>query len=307
MQKPEPKNSGFCVFDLCPLLTVRCIFLLMPGILYLVATPIGNLQDISFRALETLKKVDLVACEDTRHTRKLLTHFNISGKLVSYHEHNEQKRAEELAAVLLEGKSIAVVSDAGTPSISDPSFRIVQKAHEIGVRVVAIPGAVAFVNALIVSGLPTDSIFFGGFLPSKKGERRNRLQEVKQIPATLVFYETPHRIAKSLTDCLEILGNRRAAVARELTKIHEEVVRGSLQELAKIFLEKQVKGEIVLVFDQFEISDSKTAATGKTISERVAELEREGFDRKTSLKKAAKEFGLSKSEAYRMLLENRPR
>ncbi len=197
----------------------------MPGILYLVATPIGNLQDISLRCIETLKTVDLIACEDTRHTRKLLTHFNISQKLTSYHEHNEQKRAEELAELLLDGKSIAVVSDAGTPAICDPSFRIVQKAHEIGAKVVPIPGAVAFVNALIVSGLPTDSVFFGGFLPSKKSETRNRLEEVKYIFATLVFYETPHRISKSLQDCLEVLGNRNAAVARELTKLHEEIIR----------------------------------------------------------------------------------
>ena len=204
---------------------MTAIILFMLGTLYLVATPIGNLQDISLRALETLKTVDLIACEDTRHTRKLLNYFNISNKLVSYHEHNEQQRAEELAEILLEGKSIAIVSDAGTPAICDPSFRIVQKGIEIGAKVVPIPGAVAFVNALIVSGLPTDSIFFGSFLPSKKGERRKRLEETKSIPATLCFYESPHRLAKSLIDCLEILGNRNAAVVRELTKIHEEIIQ----------------------------------------------------------------------------------
>lgn len=268
----------------------------------MVATPIGNLQDITLRALETLKTVDLIACEDTRHTRKLLTHFGISNKTISYHEHNETVRADELAEFLLAGKSIAVVSDAGTPAVCDPSFKIVEKAHEIGARVVPIPGAVAFVNAVIVSGLPTDAIFFGGFLPSKKGDRRARLEEVKTVPATLVFYETPHRIAKSLTDCAEILGDRRAAVARELTKMHEEIVRGNLEELAGKFAVNPTKGEIVLVINRREIDDKKTAATNrKTVGERVVELENEGSDRKTALKKAAKEFGLGKSEAYRIL------
>jgi 16S rRNA (cytidine1402-2'-O)-methyltransferase len=278
----------------------------MFGTLYLVATPIGNLQDISLRALETLKTVDLIACEDTRHTRKLLTHFDISKRLVSYHEHNETQRAEELAKMLEEGKSIAVVSDAGTPAVSDPSFRIVEKAHEIGARVVPIPGAVAFVNAVIVSGLPTDSVFFGGFLPSKKGERVKRLEEVKTIPATLAFYETPHRLAKSLADCAEILGDRKAAVARELTKMHEEIVRGNLKGLAEIFAEKTTKGEIVLVIERASEETSKSAdQSSKSINERVAELEKEGLDHKTALKKAAKEFGLSKSEAYRILLQKK--
>lgn len=274
----------------------------MIGTIYLVATPIGNLQDISFRAIETLKTVDLIACEDTRHTNKLLNHYSIKNRLVSYHEHNEKERAEELAELLKQGKSIAVVSDAGTPAICDPSFRIVEKAHEIGAKVISIPGAVAFINGLIISGLPTDSVFFGGFLPSKKGERIKRLEEIKMIPATLVFYETPHRIGKSLLDCLEILGNRSAAVARELTKLHEETVRGSLQNLADIFSNKPTKGEIVLVIERFQISDSKSQiSNNKTLSERIGELEKEGFDYKAALKKAAKEFGLSKSEAYRQI------
>lgn len=274
----------------------------MKGTLYLVATPIGNLQDISFRALETLKTVDVIACEDTRHTQKLLNHYSIKNRLISYHEHNERERALELAASLDEGKSIAVVTDAGTPGISDPSFRIVEKAHQIGAKVVPIPGAAAFVNALIVSGLPADSVFFGGFLPSKKGERLKRLEEVREIPATLVFYETPHRIEKSLLDCLQILGDRKAAVARELTKLHEEIARGTLKELAEKFAEKQVKGEIVLVIERREDQSSKlTGQTSETLAERVAEFENEGFDNKTALKKAAKEFGLSKSEAYRRI------
>jgi len=274
----------------------------MTGTLYLVATPIGNLQDITFRALETLKTVDLIACEDTRHTQKLLNHFSIKNRLVSYHEHNEKERAEELAELLKEGKSVAVVSDAGTPAICDPSFRIVEKANEIGAKIISIPGAVAFINGLIVSGLPTDSVFFGGFLPSKKSERIKRLEEVKMIPATLVFYETPHRLGKSLLDCVEILGNRKAAIAREITKLHEETVRGNLQNLADVFSNQTTKGEIVLVIEQFQITDSKSQiANNKTLSERISELEKEGFDHKSALKKAAKEFGLSKSEAYRQV------
>ena len=274
----------------------------MNGTLYLVATPIGNLSDISERALRTLKTVDLIACEDTRHTGKLLKHFGISKKLSSYHEHNETTRSEELAELLEQGKSIAVVSDAGTPAICDPAFVIVRKAHEIGAKVSAIPGAVAFVNALIVSGLPTDSIFFGGFLPSKKTDRRKRLEEVKSIPATILFYETPHRIAKSLADCLEILGNRKAAVAREITKIHEEIALGNLKDLTEKFSQNAVKGEIVLVFDREEVQSSRLKVqSSKSISARVAELENEGLDRKVALKKAAKEFGLARSEAYRIL------
>jgi 16S rRNA (cytidine1402-2'-O)-methyltransferase len=277
----------------------------MTGTLYLVATPIGNLQDITFRAVETLKSVDLIACEDTRHTRKLLTHYGISNKLTSYHEHNEHARAEELAEFLRAGKSVAIVSDAGTPGVSDPSFRIVQKAHEIGARVVPVPGAVAFVNAAVVSGLPTDSVFFGGFLSSKKGERRARLEEVKNIPATLCFYEAPHRLEKSLRDCAEVLGNRRAAIVREITKLHEEIRRGDLEELEKHFSAHPVKGELVLVIDRQETQSTKPEAQGsENLHARVVELE-EIFDRKTALKKAAKEFNLSKSEAYKILLAER--
>ena len=274
----------------------------MAGTLYLVATPIGNLQDISARALQTLKDVDLIACEDTRHTGKLLHHYGIKNKLLSYHEHNEHERAEELAKLLESGKNIAVTSDAGTPGICDPAFRIVRKAIEIGAQVVAIPGAAAFVSALIVSALPTDAHFFGGFLPSKKGERVARLKEVKEIPATLVFYETPHRIAKALADCLEALGNRKAAVVRELTKLHEETVRGDLRELVEKYSKQDVKGEIVLVIDRTEILDANlTTQNSQTLPERVRELENEGLDRKAALKKAAKEFGMTRSEAYRVL------
>lgn len=273
----------------------------MIGTLYLVATPIGNLQDISQRALDTLRSVNLIACEDTRHTLKLLNHYRISNSLISYHEHNEHERAEELTDRLIRGDSIAIVSDAGTPGICDPGFRIVQRAIEIGATVVPIPGAAAFVNAAAASGLATDSIFFGGFLPSKKGERRKRLEEIRSIPATLVLYESPHRIAKSLADCLDILGDRKAVIARELTKLHEEFVRGSLTELATRIATQPVKGEIVLVIERGEKNGQQTSGSVKDLASLVKEHEAQGLDHKTALKKAAKALGMSKSDAYRML------
>lgn len=269
----------------------------MNGTLFLVATPIGNLGDVTLRAIETLRTVDLIACEDTRQTRKLLTHFGIQNNLTSYHEHNERERAAEFKQLLLEGKNIAIVTDAGTPGIADPAFRAVQAAIEIGAQTIPIPGAAAFVNALIVSGLPTDAHLFAGFLPAKKNERRKRLQELANVPATLIFYETPHRIKASLQDCAEILGNRQAAVARELTKLHEEIVRGDLSELSAQFSEKDVRGEIVLVIDR--AGENTVVTTQKTVAARVAELEREGLENRAALKQAAREFGLSRSEAYR--------
>lgn len=273
----------------------------MPGTLYLVATPIGNLQDISQRALDTLRTVNLIACEDTRHTLKLLNHYRISNSLISYHEHNEQERAEELVDRLVNGDSIAIVSDAGTPGICDPGFRIVQRAIEVGADVVPIPGAAAFVNAAAASGLATDSIFFGGFLPSKKGDRRKRLEEISSIPATLVLYESPHRLAKSLADCLDVLGDRRAAVARELTKLHEEFARGTLSEMATRFATQPAKGEIVLVIERGEKNVQQISGSANDLAGLVKEFEAEGVDHKTALKKAAKALGMSKSDAYRML------
>lgn len=275
----------------------------MAGTLYLVATPIGNLKDITFRAVEVLRSVDVIACEDTRHTGKLLKALDISGKLVSYHEHNETERAEEFVKALSDGKDIAIVSDAGTPGINDPGFRVVQMAREVGVNVVPIPGAVAFVNAVIASGLPTDSIFFGGFLPSKSGERKKRLEEVRSIPATLVFYETPHRLSRALGDCLEVLGDRKACVARELTKLHEEFVAATLNELNERYSNTDVKGEIVLVIDRE--GDMKPSNDNRSLAERVEELIAEGMDHRAALKKAAKEFEMPKSEAYRILQQEK--
>jgi 16S rRNA (cytidine1402-2'-O)-methyltransferase len=273
----------------------------MPGTLYIVATPIGNLKDISQRALETLQSVDLIACEDTRHSAKLLNAYGISKKLVSYHDHNENSRSEELIELLKKGSSIALISDAGTPLINDPGYKIVQSARAAGVSVIPIPGAVAFVNAAIVSGLKTEGLFFGGFLPSRKGERRRYLQSVAAIPATLLFYESPHRLAKALADCAEILGPRNSAVVRELTKIHEEVVNGNLEELASRYASNDVKGEIVLVIEGYAVSLTKPERR-TSLADRVRDLERAGEDRKSALKLAAKEFGIPRAEAYRRLI-----
>jgi 16S rRNA (cytidine1402-2'-O)-methyltransferase len=273
----------------------------MAGTLYLVATPIGNLEDITLRALRVLKEASLIACEDTRHTRVLLEHYGIKTRLVSYHEHNERERAEELAALILEGQSIAVVSDAGTPGISDPGFRLARIAQERGARVVPIPGATAFVTALVASGIPTDEFFFGGFLPARSTQRRARLTEVRAIPSTLIFYETPHRVAESLRDAREILGEREAVVARELTKLHEEIVRGRLSELAERFNSKEAaRGEMVVVIDR-NVLEAATQDSETDVAARVAAFENEGMDARAALKRAARELGLSRSEAYRRL------
>lgn len=276
----------------------------MSGTLYIVATPIGNLKDITLRAIDVLREVDVIACEDTRHSRKLLNALEISKKLISYHEHNETERSAELVELLLAGSDVAIVSDAGTPGINDPSFRVVRAAVAAGITVIPVPGPAAFVNAVVVSGLPTDSIFFGGFLPSKKQARQKRLKEIRDIPATLVFYEAPHRLVHSLSDCREVLGNRNAAVSRELTKLHEETVRGTLGELTDHFGDHAPRGEFVVCIEQG--SESDAVSETKTLAERVAELESETGDRKAALKQAAKEFGLARSEAYRMLQADRP-
>ena len=273
----------------------------MPGTLYLVATPIGNLRDITFRAVEVLRSVDVIACEDTRHTRRLLNALEIDNKLVSYHDHNESERAAELTELLLAGKSVAVVSDAGTPGINDPGFRLVQAAREAGVSVVPIPGAVAFVNAAVASGLPTDSLYFGGFLPAKTGERRRRLEEVREIPATLIFYEAPHRLIASLRDCLEVLGNRTASVARELTKLHEEIATAPFSELIEHFEREPVRGEIVVTIDRVSEAPIAPKSSDASVSARYRELITAGSDRKAAMKTVAKEFGLPRDKVYRLV------
>ena len=282
----------------------------MAGTLYVVATPIGNLEDITHRALRVLAEVDVIACEDTRRTRVLLHHYGIKTKMLSYHEHNEQARAVELGEMLRGGASIAVVSDAGTPGISDPGFRLVNIARTCGARVVPVPGATALIAALIASGLPTDEFFFGGFLPARAMARRIRLEEVRAFPSTLLFYEAPHRVAEALADAREILGEREAAVARELTKLHEEIVRGRLSELAERFARGETaRGEIVIVIDRVVIGGHDREAKGFSmdIAARVAALESEGLDPRAALKRVAREMGLSRPEAYRRLTVSRAR
>jgi 16S rRNA (cytidine1402-2'-O)-methyltransferase len=285
----------------------------MVGTLYIVATPIGNLEDITQRALRVLGEVDLVACEDTRRTRVLLNHFGIKTKAISYHEHNERERAAEICEMLASGKNVALVSDAGTPLINDPGFRVVNAAIEINATVIPIPGAVAFVSALVASGLPSDQFFFAGFLPARAHARRAKLAELHAVPATLVFYEAPHRINAALKDALEVLGNRRAAIARELTKLHEEIARGSLSDLAQRFgSASTARGEMVLVISGETSEESSSlpndaASSTQKLAERVIELEGEGLDAKAALKKAARELGLKRAEAYRLLVAQKNR
>ena len=277
----------------------------MAGTLYLVATPIGNLADITHRALQVLKDVDLIACEDTRHTHKLLQHYGIETKTISYHEHNEQQRAAELIDLLKQGSDIAVVSDAGTPSISDPGFRLVRAAIESDVAVVPVPGPSALISALIAAGLPTDEFFFAGFLPARANARRARLSELRSVPGTLIFYEAPHRLAATLKDAHEILGEREAVVARELTKLHEDIRRGRLSELATHYSnEENPRGEIVVLIDRNVIGEA-IRETASSIAALVDQFEQDGLDHRAALKKAARELGLSRAEAYRKLIAER--
>jgi len=277
----------------------------MNGTLYLVATPIGNLADITHRAIDVLKTVSVIACEDTRHTRKLLQHYGLETKTVSYHEHNEQERARQLIELLREGKDVAVVSDAGTPSISDPGYRLVRAAIENEVRVVPVPGPSALISALIAAGLPTDEFFFGGFLPPRSNARRTRLTELRSVPGTLIFYEAPHRLAETLKDALETLGEREAVVARELTKLHEEIRRGRLSVLVEHYSNEDPRGEIVLLIDRTVLETTTDHTDSQSISSLVDQLEREGLDHRAALKKAARELGLSRAEAYRRLQAER--
>lgn len=285
----------------------------MPGTLYIVATPIGNLEDITQRALRILGEVKLVACEDTRRTRVLLNHFGIKTKTVSYHEHNERERAAEICELLASGQSVALVSDAGTPLINDPGFRVVNTAIELNLPVVPVPGPTALIAALVASGLPSEQFFFAGFLPARANARRGRLEELRAMPATLVFYEAPHRIKATLEDALEVLGDRPAALARELTKIHEEILRGSLHELIQGFGTGSLaaRGEMVLVIGNAAASEASTAAetepASRRLIERVSELEREGLEAKLALKKAARELGMKRAEAYRQLVAQKNR
>jgi 16S rRNA (cytidine1402-2'-O)-methyltransferase len=275
--------------------------------LYLVATPIGNLEDITLRAVRVLKEVDQIACEDTRQTQKLLNHYGITTRTISYHEHNEMTRAAELVKELQEGASVALVTDAGMPGISDPGYRLISLAIRHHVPVVPIPGASAFLAALVASGLPTDSFRFSGFLPAKRGERRAALEAIKMSPRTQVFYEAPHRIVGALADVVEVLGDaRHVVIAREVTKLHEEFLRGRASDVLETLKARDgVKGEITLLIGKPEeaihgVADASSARF--SIRQRVEQIMAdEKVDEKTALKKVAKERGISKSEAYREL------
>ena len=275
----------------------------MTGILYLVSTPIGNLEDITLRALRVLKEADLIACEDTRQTRKLLDHFGIAKPTISYHEHNEAARAKELAEKLAAGASVALVSDAGTPLISDPGYRLVKAAIGANIPVVPIPGASAAMSALAGSGLATDSFRFCGFLPPKQTQRRKTLEALREESCTLIFYEAPHRLMESLADMEAILGERPVAIARELTKIHEEFLRGTPASVrADLAGRVSLKGEITVLIGKQEESAAGTVADQAAAEQEVRALERQGMARVEAVKQVAKARGIPRRELYRRVI-----
>lgn len=275
--------------------------------MYLVATPIGNLEDITLRALRVLKEVDEIACEDTRHTQKLLNHYEIRKPLVSYHEHNELTRAPELLISLEQGAKIALVSDAGMPLVSDPGHRLVSLCLRHHVPIVPVPGPSAVLASLAASGLPTEEFLFVGFLPARSGERRRALERLRIEERTIVLYEAPHRIAECVVDAREVLGDRPACLAREVTKLHEEFRRGRLSELAASLAERPAKGEITLLIGPQDSSAGQTPTDSRqSLADRVEELIHQAkLDRKDALKLAAKERGITRREAYDKLVEDR--
>src|SRR6202795_3144195 len=270
------------------------------GCLYLVGTPIGNLEDITLRALRILKEVDQIACEDTRHTQKLLNHYEIRKPLISYHEHNEMTRAPELLISLEQGAKIALVSDAGMPLVSDPGHRLVTLCLRHHVPVVPVPGPSALLASLAASGLPNEEFLFVGFLPARTGERRRALERLRIEDRTIILYEAPHRIAECVAEAQEILGDRPACLAREVTKLHEEFRRGKLSELSTSLDERPARGEITLLIGAEAPADARTQANStQSLADRVEELIRQAkLDRKEALKLAAKERGLTRRAAY---------
>ncbi|HTS70419.1 MAG TPA: 16S rRNA (cytidine(1402)-2'-O)-methyltransferase [Terriglobia bacterium] len=279
------------------------------GKLFVVGTPIGNLEDITLRAIRILKEVDLIACEDTRRTQKLLNAYKISTHTISYHEHNEMTRAPEMVIQMEEGSSIALVTDAGMPVVSDPGFRLVHLAVRHGIPVIPVPGASAFVAALAASGLAVDKFRFLGFLPSKKGERRKALEELKDPVRTLVFYEAPHRLLEMLKDAREILGDREVVIAREVTKVHEEFVRGTISSALDGLKKRPVKGEITVLTGQPVAADTAAGASAPaSILVEVQSIMRErNIEERAALKIVARARGVSKSEAYRLLQAEKTR
>jgi len=283
-----------------PKLADSVISAVSTGCLYLVGTPIGNLEDITLRAIRILKEADQIACEDTRHTQKLLSHYNIHKPLVSYHEHNEMTRAPELVLALEQGAKIALVSDAGTPLVSDPGHRLVSLCLRHQISIVPIPGPSALLASLSASGLPNEEFLFVGFLPARTGERRRALERLRIEDRTIILYEAPHRIAECVADAREVLGDRAACLAREVTKIHEEFRRGKLSQLSTSLQETPARGEITLLIGPEAPGDARTQANStQSLADRVEELIRQAkLDRKEALKLAAKERGLTRRAAY---------
>ena len=273
----------------------------MSGKLYLVATPIGNLEDITLRALRILKEVDIIAAEDTRNTLKLLNHFEIKKPLISNHRHNEDDREDVLINKLKEGKNIAVVSDAGTPGISDPGEVIVKKAIEENIEVIPIPGACAAINALIASGLDTKEFTFFGFLPLNKKLRKEKLEEIKNESKTSIIYEAPHKIKDSLKDLKTVIGNRKVVLAREITKIHEEFIRGNIDDV----IDKcdDLKGEMILLIDGGEKEILENVLNNLSLEEHYNVYEKQGLDKKEIIKKIAKDRGVNKNEIYKYFIK----
>ena len=275
------------------------------GVVYLVATPVGNLEDITLRALRILREVDLIACEDTRHTGRLLRHFGIENRLISCHDHNEAERAAEIAQRAADGLSVALVSDAGTPCVSDPGFRVVRAALDRGIRVVPVPGPSAAIAAVSAAGLPTHSFLFAGFLPPRKAKRREALLAIEGVNATIVLYEAPHRVLAMLADVKEVLGDRPVAVARELTKLHEEFLHGTVTTVLEGLRRRStIRGEIVVLIG----SKPRAAppAANASLVTRVAELEQAGHRRLDAIKRAAKDLGLNRRKAYAQLRSAKP-
>jgi len=274
----------------------------MAGRLYIIPTPIRNLEDITLRALRVLKEVDLIAAEDTRHTRHLLTHFGIDKPLTSYHEHNEREKASSLVEQIKNGANIALVSDAGTPAIADPGFRLVVAAIRAGIQIIPLPGASALATVLSASGLPTDRFLFEGFLPAKKQERKTKLQALRDLTATLVFYEAPHRLNDTLSDMRQMLGEREIVVAREVSKVHEEFLRGKVSEVIDQLAGRDVKGEITIVVHgsagEAQVSEAQLTSEIKRLT-----------DQKMGVKEISEllgeRYGISKREVYRLALESK--
>jgi 16S rRNA (cytidine1402-2'-O)-methyltransferase len=268
------------------------------GTCYLVATPIGNLEDMSFRAIRILKEVDIIAAEDTRHTKKLLNHYEISNKMLSYHQHNERDRSEELVEILKEGKSIAIVSDAGTPGISDPGAVMAKRCHEESINITIIPGACAAIGALVISGMASDKFSFYGFLPSDKKSRKQALEEIDKLNLTTILYEAPHRLLKTLRELIDSIGDRQVTLVKELTKIHETIWKGSISRAISSFDERLPKGEYVILIEGSQERKEESFWKGFSLDEHMAYYMEKGISKKDAVKLIAKDKKLPKREIY---------